>query len=301
MKVEDREERVEYNIFEVIKYLWKRKLEIFSYGLVSLFAVFLILLLVPNSYKSSSVLMVNNQQDGVLSSLGNEYGGLASLAGISMPQGLESKKDEMVLEVVKSKEFMRHLLEIYEIKPELFAVKSFDKENKRIIYKTRIYDPLLKKWVKTEPSYQEVHEEVVNEIVSISKDIKTGFIHISVTHKSPVFAQKLITIIFEELNNVIREKDLQKSEEAINYLSDLSQSVNVQDIKRSINYIMTKNVEQKMLADITSDYILTYIDPPHIPEKAYAPKRFLISVLASILVMMFRSLIILYREFLNKS
>ena len=64
---------------------------------------------------------------------------------------------------------------------------------------------------------------------------------------------------------------------------------------------MTKNVEQKMLADITSDYILTYIDPPHIPEKAYAPKRFLISVLAAILVMMFRSLIILYREFLNKS
>ena len=84
-----------FDIVEILKTLWSQKFLIIS--ITSFFALFSVIyaLSLPNFYTSSALLKVteqNQQQNGGgLSDLASRYGGLASMAGISIPSsGVDS-------------------------------------------------------------------------------------------------------------------------------------------------------------------------------------------------------------------
>lgn len=291
-----------YDIFNLIAFLWNYKFKIIFTGSITLLASLIFLSFIPNQYKSSALIFVDGEDSGGFSSLANQYSSLQSIIPVSLPSGFSNNNDERIIEVIKSRKFIKILVDRYDILPELYASHSYDNQSKTLNYDKNLYDINNKKWTKNKknlsnkPSHEEIYHKYINDIIEVSKDTQTGFIHLSVTHESPIFAKKFVDLIKNEINTIFREKDQSQNEMAIEYLTNLLKDVSVQDIKKSINFILTKKVEQKMLTDIKEDYVIQYIDPPFYPEDVFFPNRILLALLISIVTMMTYSFFIVLKN-----
>tara|TARA_Y100000768_G_scaffold374886_1_gene345080 strand:+ start:5442 stop:6359 length:918 start_codon:yes stop_codon:yes gene_type:complete len=268
----------------------KNKVLIIS--LSSFFAVFSVIfsLSLTNVYTSTAIVKVTNQKDAQnLPQNLSQYTNLASIAGISLPTG-GSDKSEFVIKSIQSRGFFKHLYKFESIDINLFAAKSYDKKTKKIIYNKKIYDTENSKWTRKDkekkispPTYLEIYEEVYSENLSVVKDKDSGFIFISYTHVSPVFAKNFVSLIVDEINSLTREKDLKESSDSIEYLREQYVSTQDMGMKNSINYLITEQLGIQMLANISDFYIIEYVDSPFIPEKKSAPARAIICIIISTL------------------
>ena len=85
----------------------------------------------PNIYQAEALLApADDAGGGGVSKLAGQFGGLASLAGVSLPDD-GVNKSELGLEVLKSRKFVREFVERHKIAPQLMAVDYWDPDKKR--------------------------------------------------------------------------------------------------------------------------------------------------------------------------
>ncbi len=276
--------------------------------ITSFFAVVAVLysLYLPNIYVSKSVLKISDDSSSnSFSNLASEYSGIASLAGISIPTGGGDKSD-YAIELIKSKEFIKHISQFDNIKKNVMAIKKFDRKTKTIIYDDDIYDTKDEKWVRTppsgrsvEPSYLELHNEI-SKSLKISKDRKTKFIKISFEHQSPIFAYQFLNLIIDELNKITKQIDLDESQSSLNFLYKELPKINEKDVRDSMNKLIESQLKIQMLANVRSDYMLKTIDTPYIPEIKSEPARSLICLISTVVGLIISIIFVLARSLLIK-
>ncbi len=234
----------------------------------------------PNLYTSSSVLRLTEDSSNTMSSLTNQYGGIASMAGISLP-GATNDESFYIISTLKSKDFLKKILEFPEIKQKLAAVDSYDHSTKKFKYKNTIYDDNTNKWNKN-ISYLAIHELLKGKL-KVSQDPKSKLINISFEHISPEFSYEFLSLLIEQINKITREKDAEKSINSINYLKNQLDKTDQSDIRQSINQLIEMQLKTLMLANIEKDYLFSTIDPPFIPLMKSSPSRALICILITLL------------------
>lgn len=288
------------SILQLFSILWKRKfLLIGATFFIGIFSVIFALSL-PVIYQSKALLSIQSEKGGALSSLSSQLGGLASIAGI---QNFSSGGDKTgyAVETIKSRSFLKELISKNDVVPEIIATKSYIKESKKLIYDDNIFDAKERKWligkdgISYEPSYLEVHDHFLKNNLHISVNDKTGFINISIDHISPYFAQKLLSIIIDEINSVSKEREIAESQAALNYLNE-QRNTPLIDIKDSINNLIESQLNKQMIANIKDDFLLKVLDPPYIPELKVRPNRALICVLITFFGSFSMMMIILLRD-----
>ncbi len=279
---------------QIVSVVWEGKR--FVIGLTALVALSAVLfsLSLTNYYRSESILVAADSQD--LGSM-SQYSGLASLAGVRLPSSGGDGVVE-IIEIIKSREFVKHLLSFEEILPSLMAPESYNKNTQELIYDPRLYDNNEMRWIEgAAPSYLEVHETYINEVLTISEDKITGLISITVEHISPLFARDFLMLIIAESNNLKREKDINTSNKSINHLKVELSNTSLIEIKESINQLVRAQLEKRMMANANEDYSLAIIEPPFIPEKKSKPSRALICIVATMLGGILSVLILLVRHY----
>lgn len=291
----------EIDLIELFKKLWSSRLFILKATLIASLVSVLFSLSLTNYYRSNSILFISDSSSSLQSSF-SQFGGLASLAGITLPSAGQDKS-QLVIETIKSREFFRHLITYDDILPNIMASKGFDANSQKIIYDNTIFDEESRKWKKPWyrklfsgrspiPSYLEAHEEYL-EIISASKDKITGHIYISAEHVSPIFAKNLVELIIREANTLLRNQDLKESSDALEYLSQEINKTSLIEIKDSVNDLIKAQLETQMIAKISDDYILKTIEPPYVPERKSKPDRAIISIIGTLLGMIL-SIIFIY-------
>ena len=285
------------NLLKIIKTLWEEK--VFLISLTTLFAIFSVIyaLMLTNLYKSESILQARDSQDA---SMFSQFSGLASMAGLSLPGAANDSSTE-IIEIIRSREFVKHLTKFEEVLPSLLAAKSYDQVSQKIIYDSESYNSLENVWlenkenINTIPTYLDAHIEY-SKIVSVSKDLKTGLISISVSHISPVFAKEFLDLIINEANSLKRDKDILTSEKAIKYLQEQLAVTPQASIKGSINSLIEAQLKTRMMANIHEDYALIAIEPPFIPERRYYPVRSLIAIFGTLFGLAIGIIVVLIRK-----
>jgi len=288
----------EIDLIAIISVLWKGKKLISSLTIFAAVSSIIFSLLLTNMYRSESVLQSRTSQDsGGLS----QFSGLASMAGISLPTAGGDGAVE-VMAIIKSREFVKHLVTFEDILASLMAVKDYDPSSRKLSYDKNSYDSETKSWIqpsnkaRSYPSYIDAHEVYLG-MMSISKDTKTGLINISVEHRSPVFAKEFLDLIIQEANALKRNKDIATTDRALSYLKEqLSQTVGAR-IKDSINMLIESQLETRMMANIHEEYSLIKIEPPFIPENRFFPKRSIICILGTLIGMMLSVMIVLTKHY----
>ena len=272
----------------VFNVLWgsKKIIMIFS-SFFAIFSVFYSLSL-ENMYTSSALVkLTDSEQNNAVANMTSQFGGLASLAGVSLPSG-SGDKSKYVIETLKSRDFLRHLLTFEDVTINLMASKKFDEDTKEIIYDDNVYDSKLKKWKKRrgkqqlEPTYIEIFEKVYSSDLKVDQDVQSGFISISFEHISPTYAESFLTMVIEELNNVVRQIDLKKSTDALDYLQNQLLITRENEIRNSINDLIKTQLRTKMLANVSDNYLIENISEPFIPETKSGPFRSIICILITI-------------------
>ena len=296
----------EIDLKELFSALWAGKLWIISTTLVASVIAIALAISMPNIYHSEALLAPVSSESGGLGGLASQFGGLASLAGVSLPGGGGGDKTTLGLEVIKSRQFFSKFMEKSNVLVPLMAAENWDPITNTLVIDPEIYDVDNNLWVrepksqrKIEPSVQEAHEEFL-EILSITQDKETGFISLSVEHYSPYVAKQWVDKLVVEINETIRAQEVSQAERSISYLQEQIQATQLAELQAGFFEMIQSQTETIMLANATPEYLFKTVDPAVVPELKAKPKRALICVLGALLGGMLGVLIVLVRHFTGK-
>ncbi len=262
-------------------------------------------LLLPNIYTSSALLAPADGGSDAMGGLMEKFGGLASLAGVSLP-GADGSKTALAIELVKSRAFLGDFIETHDVLPDLMAVKGWNLKSGEIVYDKDLYDATTKTWVRDvdlpqrpKPSVQEAHEEFL-KIINVIDDAETGFITLEIQHPSPIIAQQWVTWLVDDINRTVREQDVAEAERSIEYLKEQATNTALADLQAVFFELIQSQTETMMLAQVRPEYVFKTIDPAVVPEEKSKPKRALICVLGTLLGGMLGVLVVLVRHYALK-
>lgn len=276
------------DLLEVVGELWAdRKLLV---GVTLLFAICSVLfaLSLPNVYQAS-VLLRPQSSEGALGGLARQYGGLASLAGISLPSGSGQSKTQLALEVLKSKKFAYEFALRHDLLPAFFAAEGWDSKLDVVRYNPELYDFSSKQWLSdgepprsAAPSAEEFHELWLTR-VGVSESSETGFVSLTMRHFSPALSKEWLDWLIKDLNEAIRAQDLAEAERAVLYLEQQLQQTKVAEIRELLAGLLRSHMESRMMATVEPHYVFSVIDPPTVPERKAEPNRPLLCILGTLL------------------
>jgi uncharacterized protein involved in exopolysaccharide biosynthesis len=279
----------EIDLRDLIKVLWQRKFWVIGTTFIAATISVAIALWLPNIYQAEALLAVTDEGgSGGLSSLTAQYGGLASLAGISLPAG-ESGEKAIGLAKLQSRQFMADFMERHNILPDLMAASAYNVDTGELSYDPTIFDPETRTWTRDvapplqkKPSSQEAFIEMA-EILTVTEDNLTGFVTVSIEHLSPLIAYEWVTWLIEDLNREMMLEATAEAQQSVDYLTDQLERTQVVALEQVFYALIEEQTKTIMLANSRAEYLFKTIDPAIVPEIESRPSRALISVLGTLL------------------
>jgi uncharacterized protein involved in exopolysaccharide biosynthesis len=293
----------EIDLKELFMVLWSGKRLISAVTGVAAIASVVVALMLPNIYSANALLAPVEQSGGGMSALMQQYGGLASLAGVSLPGGEDGSRAQLGMQLMKSRAFIGDFVDRRDILPELMAVKAWDAGSGQIVFDSETYDGASKTWVREvepprqpAPSSQEAHK-AFSAILGVSQDKQTGYVTVSVEHQSPVVAAQWVNWLVEDVNAAVKAQDVAEAEKSIEYLRDQVTNTSLADLQAVFFDLIQSQTETVMLAEVRQEYVFKTIDPAVAPEEKSKPSRPLICVLGTLLGGMLGVVIVLIRHY----
>jgi capsular polysaccharide biosynthesis protein len=255
----------------------------------------------PNMYKAETVLMPITDDKGGLGALAGSLGGLASMAGLGMgDSGNDNTK--LAMQLIKSRVFIADFVEKNNLLVPLIGADDWNLENNTLGFNEKLYDVKTNTWVrdfkapqKQIPSLLEAHE-IFLKMLTVEIEPKTKFVKIAIEFYSPEMAADWLIKLVAQLNNTIRQIDIDEANRSIEYLEKLIVNSQVSGLQTVFSNLMEEQIKSKMLAEVRKDYVFKVVDPAVAPEKKSKPQRALIIIIAGFLGGIIGLIIILYRS-----
>lgn len=257
-------------------------------------------------YRSTAILApVSASGMGGISRLTQQFGGIASLAGINLPSGGGEDKTTIAIEILKTWGFLEKFILSNELEEEVFAVYGWDRSQNELLIDSDLYDVKTKKWVREvdeeagetpRPSSWELYE-ALKERVFVSQNKSTGFVSVTVEHFSPFLAKEWVDLLVKDINAHIKEQDKIEARKSIAFLKKQIAETNVSDMQSVFYQLIEEQTKTLMLTEVSQEYVLKTISPAKVPEKPSKPKKVLIvffGVILGTIFSMFLSLAIYY-------
>jgi uncharacterized protein involved in exopolysaccharide biosynthesis len=295
----------EIDLKELFMVLWGGKWLISAVTSLAAAVSVVVALSLPNIYTANALLAPAEQSGGGMSALMQQYGGLASLAGVSLPGGEDGSRAELGMQLMKSRAFIGDFVQRRDILPELMAVKAWDAGSREIVFDPESYDAASQTWVREveppkqpAPSSQEAHKEF-SEILGVSQDKQTGYVTVTIDHQSPVVAAQWVNWLVEDVNAAVKAQDVAEAEKSIEYLREQVTNTSLADLQAVFFDLIQSQTETVMLAEVRQEYVFKTIDPAVSPEEKSKPSRALICVLGTLLGGMLGVVIVLMRHYVR--
>ena len=201
---------------------------------------------------------------------------IASFAGVNLG-GEGQKQAHFVIETIKSRKFLKDLLEFDGVLESIMAPDSYNKISGKLSFNGDLFDSQTRTWVREEnqpfgvvPSYIEAHE-LYSDMLKITLDEDTGFVKLGFEHISPVFSKKMLDLIVNQVNYKLREKTIKD------------------------------NLENQVRAKVKEDFIISQIEPAYVPVIKSKPNRTLIVIFGTFVGFLIGSIVVLLRFFYSGS
>lgn len=248
---------------------------------------------IPSSYEAVVVLSPAEESDGGgLNAMLSQFSGLTSLAGVKIDAG-KANKTVVGVEIIKSRAFIEKFISERDLLVPLMAAKGWDRKNRNLLIDESDYDLNTGNWVRkvtppfeAKPSLWEAYKEF-REIMSIIEDKQTGLITIALKHKSPVLARDWVLWLVEDVNELMRQRDIDEAQKSIDYLHHQLKKTAVAEMQRIFYQLVEKQQQTIMLASVRDQYVFEMVSPPMEPVEAVGPKRLVIVFLVGLASMFF--------------
>lgn len=280
----------EIDLRELWNVIWRGKWIIIAMTTVFTIAAAVYALSLPNIYQSKALLAPSEDaQGGGMSRMAGQLGGLASLAGISMGGAVSDDKVAVAMAVMKSRKFITGFIEKHEILPELMAVEQWNRGSEELVFDAELYSAEEGVWVRevappkeAKPSSWEAYKKFM-QILSVSQEEDTGFVTVSVEHQSPYLAKRWVSLLVDNVNDVMKDKDVTEAQRSIEFLQNQLGGVALADMRTVFYQLIEEQTKTIMLAEVRDEYVFSTIDPPVVAEERVKPNRALILVVGTML------------------
>jgi uncharacterized protein involved in exopolysaccharide biosynthesis len=221
----------------------------------------------PEVFKAETLLAPAQEEKSGGSSALSQFGGLAAMAGISIPS---DSNVEQVVATLNSRKFLRTYINQNKLIPVLFD-EIWDADNQAWMVPS----------VEDEPTEQKAIESF-KACLSVDEDKKSGLITLSISWKDPVVAAQWANDLVKQLNEQLREQAITDSKKRVGYLEQELAKTTLQDMRAVLYNLLESEKQKAMLANVNEDFALEVIDPAVAPETREKPKRKLIVALGGV-------------------
>jgi len=211
-------------------------------------------LLAQEWYKADVVLAPADKQAGAGGALA-QFGGLASLAGISLPGAGEGEP----VAVLKSKDFARSFITDLNVMPMLLEDADFGDKKPDIRDAVKVFD---------------------TQIRAVTEDKKSGLVTLSVRWKDPDTAAEWANVLVKRLNDRLRTQAQEESERNVAYLQREIAATSVVSLQQSMGRVLEGEMQKLMLARGNEEFAFKVIDRATPPKQRETPKRTLIALVS---------------------
>ena len=137
---------------------------------------------------------------------------------------------------------------------------------------------------KAEPSSWEYVKVFKDSILTAEKNSTTpGLINIAVHHQSPIVAHRWVEWLIQDINNHMRQRDIDEAERSMEYLREELSEINLSSMQQVFYQLIEKQIQTIMLANVRPEYIFQVLDPAVVPEQRAAPSRALVCIIGTFL------------------
>lgn len=297
-------ENDQINLRDIFMTLWKDKLWII--GITFAFAVISVIyaLSLQNVYTAETkVVATEEARGGGLSGMTGQLQGLASLAGLST-QLQEIDKQALALEVMMSREFLTNFVEEHELLPYIMAYGEWNHRAQQGALDSEIYDESTKTWLREveapwhpKPNAWE-YIPILKEMIEVQPG-QAGVVTISVTHPSPIVAYEILTNLVNDINSVMRVRDIQEAERSLDFLNSELQKTAYANMQQVFYQLIEKQTQTIMLANARPEYIFQIVDPAVVPLGKSGPSRPLICIIITFFGGILSVMFVLIRNYLK--
>lgn len=258
---------------ELVRVLVRHKWTIVLVTLViTAIAVALAMLIRPEYRAQVSLAPPAKQQipQGI-SAIAGQFGGLASLAGIDLESGEESK---LAYEVLRSRAFAEQFIRDNGLVDVL--VDDAD-EPLAIRHAYRVFD---------------------EEVRSVEQDRKTGLVRLNIDWHDPEVAASWANQLVSRLNGYMRQKALDESQKSIRFLNEQLERTSVVEVRQAVYDLIAIEIKKMMLANVREEYAYRVVDPAVVVDEDmfHWPRRPLIIVGGVVLGLLCGSLLVIFRK-----
>ena len=248
-------------------------------------AAFLYALTTEEAFRAEVLLTPSEIQNTTPSPMLGQFGGLASMAGISIPGDNNLAR---VLATLQSKQFLKKYIEKKDLLPILYE---------------DLWDNDKKAWKSisgNQPPTLEAGSNVLSSAIDIDENKKTGLVLLSVSWNDPELPAILANDLVRELNDQLRLRAIEVSRKRVGYLEQELAKTSLKDMRDVLYGLLESEKQKAMLANVNEDFALEIIDPALIPKKAYKPNRVLIVTLGVVGGLIAGILVVFVLEFIGK-
>ncbi|EHR42104.1 Wzz/FepE/Etk N-terminal domain-containing protein [Alishewanella jeotgali] len=292
----------EIDLRELFSAIWQGKWIIIATTFLFAVAAVFYAIRLPNIYQSEALLAPVTEDSSMR--MPGQLGGLAALAGFR--PGMGNEKTNLALEVLKSRDFIGRFIDKYDLYLPVMAAKGWNPTDNSLKINPKVYDVETEQWVrkvkppfKPKPSVQETYTRFI-KTMSVSQDKSNGMVKISVQHYSPFLAKQWVDSLVTEINEDIRQRDLNQAQRSITYLNEQIAQTNIADARAMLFSLIEEQTKTLMLANVRSEYVLKVVDPAVVAEKKAKPARALMVALSIIIGGMFSVIFVIGRHFNRK-
>lgn len=234
-----------------------------------------------NEYRSfAKISAVSDDKASGLGALAGQFGGLASMAGVS----LGGSDVNVIVETLESRDFIKYFIESEGISIPLFAAKGWDRSSNSLIFDPKIYDSKNNKWVREVEEYQTVEpslEELFlkfSEVLSFSQNKKTDLLTVSITFYSPEISKQWVEALLSHLSEYLRKEELLDAQQSIDFIESQYDKLENTELKMTLSQLLQEQYQKLTLAKVKKRFGFEVRDSAFIPEKKAGPKRALIVI-----------------------
>jgi uncharacterized protein involved in exopolysaccharide biosynthesis len=291
----------EIDLSVLMRAIWSEKIIIMFITFIFTISSIVFALSKSDIYKATVLLApASSDSAGGIGALAGQFGGLASLAGISLGSG-GADKTALALQILKSRAFLEAFIIKHDLLLPLMAGDDWDRVNNVLLFNDEDYDLTNNKWIRDVsfpktviPSKWEAYQELLN-IISTSQDKSTSLVTINVEFYSPQLAKKWLGWLVADVNDTMRDTDEREAQASITYLTKQLENTEVSAMETVFYQLIEEQTKNMMLTKVSAEYVLKTIDPAQVPEQKEGPERLLIIVLGTLLGCLSSLLIVLVR------
>ena len=233
---------------EFLSLLWARRLLVSTIVVVFVTLAVIAGYVMTPVYRSAALLVpAEVEASGMSSLLGDlgDLGGLAALAGLNL--GGDGNAAAESIAVLRSRSFTEAFIRDENLLPVLFD-GEWDADNGRW---RDLDDP---------PTMADGYKYFNEELRSVTQDARTGLVTLQVDWRDPEVAAEWANELVDRLNAEMRRRATERTNASVKFLEQELANTVIVDTRTAIGRLMETQINQRMLANVTTEYAFRVID-----------------------------------------